>query len=93
MAKLSVPPSSAFGLRLVDSGSCDYCLRDGEVVYWELRRSPEARAKRTALCVECMLSACEALTGYGFVNQLHNWQRLSALHASTAPKPTTRKKS
>jgi len=92
VAKLSPPRVSGFGLRLFDGGRCDYCYEQTGVVYWELRRTADDRVKRVTLCVECMLSAVEAATGFGFVNQFHQWSRQSALMRAE-PRPAAKGKS
>lgn len=89
MAKLTPARVSAFGLRILGASDCDFCGQEGEGVYWELRSAPDARAKRVTLCIECMLSAVESATGFGFVNQWKQWTRMSGLlkaEGTLAPK-------
>lgn len=89
MPKLSPPTTSAFSLRLVGEEPCGYCGIERASVYWEIRPTLVSQTRRVSLCVECMLSAVEAATGFGFVNQYHQWARLSAMHKAgrlSAPK-------
>ena len=58
---------------VLEAGTCDVCSEMGTVAWFGKHDSRGAVRRMSRLCVECIVRAAEAMTGFRFVNQYENW--------------------
>lgn len=86
MAKLSPPRYAAGATEGLTPEPCELCGSAENVT--AIAVAVEGRRPRVKLnvCVRCVLYAAERRTGYGFINQLDNWDRFSKMLRQDHPK-------
>lgn len=85
MAKLSPPRYTESCIERLCEGECDGCGGSESVTSFALGVGGRKPTVRLSLCIACVLYAAERRSGFGFLNQLRNWQRASVQLSKSAP--------